>query len=59
MEFSAWSFIWQGLAFYGFMSWFAAVEAQIVIYAVFSFSKSKTASSQGFPFALSGIDFRI
>jgi hypothetical protein len=22
-----WSFIWWGFAFYGFMSWFAAVEA--------------------------------
>jgi hypothetical protein len=38
---SAWSFVWQCFAFYGSMSWFAAVEAQIVVHAVFPFSGSK------------------
>jgi hypothetical protein len=41
------------------MSWFATVEAQIVIHAVFSFGESKMAPFWRFPFALSGIYFCI
>jgi hypothetical protein len=53
------SFIWQGFAFYGFMSWFATVEIQIVVHAVFPFCERKTATFLEFPFALGGIYFCI
>jgi hypothetical protein len=55
----AWLFIWQGLAFYGFMSWFAAIEAQIVVHAMFSFCKGKVALFLEFTLALGGIDLHI
>jgi hypothetical protein len=49
------SFIWWGFAFDGFMSWFATVEAQIIVHAVLSFSGSEVSSFLEFPFALGGI----
>jgi hypothetical protein len=55
----AWLFIWQGLAFYGFMSWFATVEAQIVIHVVFPFCEGKVASSLKFTLALGSINLCI
>jgi hypothetical protein len=58
-EFSAWSFIWRGFAFYGFMSWFATVEAQVIVHAVLSFSGGEMSSSLEFPFALGGIYLRV
>jgi hypothetical protein len=58
-EFGSWSFIWRGLAFHGFMSWFAAVEAQVIVHVVLSFPRSKVSSLLEFPFALGGIDFHI
>jgi hypothetical protein len=54
-KFDAWLFIWWGLAFYGFMSWFAAIETQIIVHAVLSFSRSESSLSLEFPFALGGI----
>ena len=58
-EFGARSFIRWGLAFYGFMSWFAAVEAQVIIHAVLPFPGNEASSSLEFPFALGGINLCI
>src|SRR5437588_8738145 len=58
-EFGAWPFIWQGLAFYGFMSWFSTIEAQIIVHAVFPFSRSEASSVLEFPFGLGCVYFGI
>jgi hypothetical protein len=58
-ELGAWPFIWRGLAFYGLMSWFPTIEAQIIVHAVFPFSRSEASSALEFPFGLGGIYFSI
>jgi hypothetical protein len=55
----AWLFIWRGLAFYGFMFWFAIIEAQVVIHAMFPYCESKATSFLEFALALGGINFHI
>jgi hypothetical protein len=59
VELGAWPFIWWGFAFYGFMSWFAAIEAQIVVHVMLPFCKGKVASFLKFTLALGGIDLHI
>jgi hypothetical protein len=58
-ELGAWPFIRRGLAFYGFMSWFSAIEAQIIVHAVFPFSRSEASSALEFPFGLGRVYFGI
>jgi hypothetical protein len=58
-ELGAWSFIWWGFAFYGLVSWFAAIEAQIVVHMMFPFCKGKVALFLKFTLALGGIDLCI
>jgi hypothetical protein len=58
-ELGAWPFIWRGLAFYGLMSWFSTIEAQIIVHAVFLFSRSEVSSALKFPFGLGGVYFGI
>jgi hypothetical protein len=59
VEFGAWSFIRRGFAFYGFMSWFPTIEAQIIVHAVFPFSRSEASSALEFFFGLGGINLRV
>jgi hypothetical protein len=58
-ELGAWPFIRRSLAFYGFMSWFSTIEAQIIVHAMFSFSRSEASSALEFSFGLGRVYFGI
>src|SRR5438445_337235 len=58
-ELGAWLFIWRGLAFDGLVSGFSAIEAQIIVHAVFPFSRSEASSALEFSFGLGRIYFGI